>query len=226
MVDVDGSGTIDHGELEEVLRDCGVLKSIAVKRVPKAINTLTAAMEEKKIEEEADKEQKEKKKSSKGKGQPIDPPGMSAQVAEGLASLETRVEELRIVMKDVSENGHQFDLVLEQYNRAKGDDEENTRKALLQAGEELVERMATGIQQYKQLAAETHEFSVNLIHDLPRDYRVVWKAAVCSEIDEKGGLVRALNEEMYERERDHMQMKEECREWRMTCKNAALDLTG
>ena len=43
-----------------------------------------------------------------------------------------------------------------------------------------------------------HEFSVELIRDLPRDYRVVWKAAVCAEIDEKGGLVRVLNEEVYE----------------------------
>ena len=37
-----------------------------------------------------------------------------------------------------------------------------------------------------------------MIRDLPRDYRVVWKAAVCAEIDEKGGLVRVLNEEVYE----------------------------
>ena len=45
---------------------------------------------------------------------------------------------------------------------------------------------------------QVHEFSVELIRDLPRDYRVVWKAAVCAEIDEKGGLVRVLNEEVYE----------------------------
>ena len=48
-------------------------------------------------------------------------------------------------------------------------------------------RMASGISRYKALAKETHEYSVNLIHELPRDYRVVWKQAVCSEIDEKGG---------------------------------------
>jgi hypothetical protein len=33
VVDKDGSGSIDHSELEEVLRDCGVLKSVSVKRV-------------------------------------------------------------------------------------------------------------------------------------------------------------------------------------------------
>jgi len=33
IVDVDGSGSIDHSELEKVLQDCGVLKSVAVKRV-------------------------------------------------------------------------------------------------------------------------------------------------------------------------------------------------
>ena len=98
-------------------------------------------------------------------------------------------------------------------------------------------RMASGISRYKALAKETHEYSVNLIHELPRDYRVVWKQAVCSEIDEKGGyavyllywykgriltqkalhcrLVRVLNEEMYECEKDFRQMRDECREWRL-----------
>lgn len=66
---------------------------------------------------------------------------------------------------------------------------------------------------------------MELIRELPRDYRVVWKAAVCSEIDDKGGLVRMLNEDMFECERNWTQMREHCREWRVNAKNPLLDFT-
>ena len=227
LVDKDGSGTIDHSELEAVLRECGVLKSIAVQRVPKTVKMFEYERAEKKIEEEAKEEQDKKRKGGKPKkGQPIDIPGMSNQVAEGLHALEERVETLRGVMQEVRGNSNQFNLILEQYSKAAGDAEEKTRMQLLEAGEGLVQRMADGISNYKNLANEIHEFSVELIRDLPRDYRVVWKAAVCSEIDEKGGLVRVFNEEMYECEKEYLQMKEQCREWRVVdVKNPTLDFT-
>ena len=75
IVDKDGSGSIDHSELEAVLQECGVLKSVSVKRVPKSVNAAAREKEEKKIEEEATHEQDKKKRRPKGKGQPIDPPG-------------------------------------------------------------------------------------------------------------------------------------------------------
>ena len=225
IVDVDGSGSIDHSELEAALRDCGVLKSIAVQRVPKTVRQFDYERAEKKIEDEAKEEQKAKKGKTK-KGQPIDIPGMSNQVAEGLHSLDARVEALRGIMQEVRGTSNQFNLILEQYSKATGDAQENTRIQLLEASEGLVKRMADGIAHYKKLADEIHAFTVELIHDLPRDYRVVWKAAVISEIDEKGGLVRVFNEEMSECERDYLQMKEQCREWRVVdVKNPTLDFT-
>jgi len=225
IVDVDGSGSIDHSELEAALRECGVLKSISVQRVPKTVKQFDHERAEKKIEDEAKEEQKAKKGKTK-KGQPIDIPGMSNQVAEGLHSLDARVEALRGIMHEVRGTSNQFNLILEQYSKATGDAQENTRMQLLEASEGLVKRMADGIAHYKKLADEIHAFTVELIHDLPRDYRVVWKAAVISEIDEKGGLVRVFNEEMAECERDYLQMKEQCREWRVVdVKNPTLDFT-
>ena len=73
-------------------------------------------------------------------GQPIDPPGMSQQVAEGLATLNERVEELRTQLQDVRGECSQFDLILEQYNKApQSEAGEHTRKALLKTGEAMVE---------------------------------------------------------------------------------------
>ena len=225
LVDKDGSGSIDHSELEAVLQDCGVLKSVSVKRVPKSVNVAAREKEEKKIEEEATNEQDKKKRRPKGKGQPVDPPGMSEQVAEGLASLSDRVEELRGLVQEVRGLGNQFDLVVEQYNSAKGSKQGQACKAMIEAGEALMTRMSTVIKEYKSSASDVHDFSVALIHELPRDYRVVWKAAVCGEIDEKGGLVRVLNEEMSECEKEYMQMHEQCREWRIFMDNPALDFS-
>ena len=85
--------------------------------------------------------------------------------------------------------------------------------------------MAATIKEYKTSASDVHDFSVALIHELPRDYRVVWKAAVCGEIDEKGGLVRVLNEEMSECEREYVRMHDECRQWRVGLENPALDFS-
>jgi len=118
------------------------------------VKTSEREKEEKKIEEEVEAKEKKKRSKLKGKGQPIDPPGMSKQVAEGLVSLEERVEQLREKMQDVMGNGHQFNLISEQYGRTIGDEEEHTRVVLLEAGEGLVERMQQGIKEYKVLASQ------------------------------------------------------------------------
>ena len=67
LVDVDKSGAIDHKELEAVLHTCGMLRSVAVKRVPKTANTFKCEAAEKKIEDETAMEMKAKKKGKKAR---------------------------------------------------------------------------------------------------------------------------------------------------------------
>ena len=176
VVDADGNGTIDHQELEAVLRDCGVLKSVAVKRVPKSVYMMQRQREEASIAAEA----KAAAKQKRGKAQankPIDPPGMSATIAEGLRALEERVEALRSLVKEARGSQHQFDLLKEQYAKAgEGSDgtstsrdqafsldAQATRAALLTAGAALCAQMVDSIKEYKERAEEVHELSAALL---------------------------------------------------------------
>eukprot|EP00960_Hanusia_phi_P025539 745711-Hanusia_phi.AAC.1 len=218
-IDDKGRGSITIADFELVLKAFGFERKVAVKKTNKSLKET----QKKEVVSKADPKKKPVSEQKSLKSKELS--ALSYEIADDIQKLEKFLSLLGKGVLDMRQSCEQYEMISERFSQSSDCGDALGQKALADSGDELLQGMKRLNEEYKKTADEFHETCVNLIRKLPRDYRVVWKAAVCNEIDDKGVKVRELSDEMHQYEKRLAEMNHLQKQWRASLRNPHLDFT-
>jgi hypothetical protein len=102
-------------------------------------------------------------------------PGLTQVMAGQLKALQQGVAKAQNMLSDLRSAEPQFEVISDNFVSALSRRQAGDAEALMQAGEKLASRMDTGIQDLTRHLDAMQNLTVELVHQLPNDYRIVWK---------------------------------------------------
>ena len=165
-----GNGSIDLEEFESVLRAHGAIRPIAVKKANvKHIHTIDHSSRA------APTKPSKPSKAGSARQLPQQPAGLTKKMSEQLTNLHQGVDKGQRMVGDLEGITLQFEALRNQYETAWDREQVAETLSLMTAAEELVKRLDDGIDIVADHLETMHQMTVSLVHQLPADYRIVWK---------------------------------------------------
>lgn len=170
---VAGSGTIELSEFESVLRAHGAIRPIAVKRADVSSirrmeqgNTSSAKKNSRNVQESETLVTRQLSQQ---------PAGLTRQMSEQLTGLHQGVAKGQRMVTNLEGISSQFEALRFQYENAVAREQARETESLVSAGEDFVRRLDDGIDHVTEHLDAMHLVTVSIVHQLPTDFRVVWK---------------------------------------------------
>ena len=163
-----------------------VLRDVAIRRVPLALRKqLQADVKPRAAPAAAPARRATFRSNLRAREAPPADAEETALVAEELGLMEERARLARELVSDLAAGETDLAALRERVRAARAAGDRAAWSALGRAALRLVEDMEARAKEFHATAAALHAGANALIQRLPRDYRVVWKPAVCQEINAK-----------------------------------------
>jgi hypothetical protein len=153
-----------------VLRAHGAIRPIAVKKADvKLMHTIDHSSRA------APKKPSKPSKAGSTHQLSQQPAGLTKKMSEQLTNLHQGLDKGQRMVGDLEGITLQFEALRNQYETAWDREQVAETLSLMTAAEELVKRLDDGIDIVADHLETMHQMTVSIVHQLPADYRVVWK---------------------------------------------------
>jgi hypothetical protein len=186
------NGTIDLQEFEAALRAHGALRPFTtrpagLRKIPVIpLNDAMFSAKKKNKKDAVDATQA----ASDNKPAVTHAQGLTQMMAGQLKALQQGVLKAQHMFSDLKNAEPQFEAIGENFVSALSRRQAGDAEALMQAGEKLASRVDTGIHDLTGHLDAMQNLTVELVHQLPNDYRIVWKQVRAPADDMHGCLYK------------------------------------
>ena len=160
---------------------------------------------------------------SRGGTVPAASPQITQELSQRLAALQDSISQAGSIMQHVASACNEFEMITQHISATS---RKETKLMLVGTAEKLVERISLDISGFRRSACMLHGEAQALVQAIPRDHGLVWKDALCREVDAQMALLRHAAEAADAEEVKVQEMRRMCATWRAACTYTHLDLTS